>query len=109
MVGTYISLVPEKRYANDDHIIAAKILDMQKESFHASGILDVYYMIFEVIDDFRFFSSFLKVFQSYQSGRWVGDNERLFGMKPRLRLKRFPPPAGLESGTDRSASQRLTY
>ena len=43
MVGTYISLVPEKHYANDDHVIAAKFLDRQKESFHASGILDVLY------------------------------------------------------------------
>ena len=27
------------------------------------------------------------------SGRWVGDNERLYAMEPRLRLKRFPPSA----------------
>ena len=31
------------------------------------------------------------------SNRWVGDDEKLWTIKPpRLRLKRFPPPAGLE-------------
>ena len=39
----------------------------------------------------------------------MNDNERLCAMEPRLRLKRFPPPAGLESETARSAGQRLTY
>ena len=43
------------------------------------------------------FTSFSTVFQSYQV-RWEGDNERLCAMEPRLRLKRFPPPAGIGPG-----------
>ena len=35
---------------------------------------------------------------SVKSGRWEGDNERLCVMEPCLRLERFPPRAGLESG-----------
>ena len=35
-------------------------------------------------------------------------NERLNTMEPRLRLKRSPPPVGLEPGTARSAGQGLT-
>ena len=30
-------------------------------------------------------------------------------MDPRLRLERFPPPAGLETGAAKSAGQRLAY
>ena len=33
------------------------------------------------------------------SGLWVGDNERLCSIEPRLRLKRSPPQVGLELGT----------
>ena len=40
------------------------------------------------------------------SGQWVDDNVKLYAMEPRLRLKRFRPPASLESGTARSAGQR---
>ena len=42
------------------------------------------------------------------SERLVVDNERLYAMEPRLRLKSLSPPAGLEPGTFRSAGQRLT-
>ena len=54
---------------------------------------------------------FLRLINSISviSGLWMNNNERLCAMKPRLRLKRFPPPAGLESETARSAGQRLTY
>ena len=39
------------------------------------------------------------------SGRWGGNIERLRAMEPRLRLKRFPTQAGLESGPlDQEAS-----
>ena len=38
--------------------------------------------------------------------RWEGDNERLCAMEPRLRLKIFPPPAGLKLGTARLAGER---
>ena len=41
------------------------------------------------------------------SGLLEGDNERLSAMKI-LRLERFPSPAGLVSGTARSAGKRLT-
>ena len=43
------------------------------------------------------------------SGRWADDNERLCAMEPRLRLKRFPPQAGIEPGTARSVGQRFTH
>ena len=46
---------------------------------------------------------------SAMSGRWVGDNERLFAMEPCLPLKRYPPKAGLEHKSARSVDQRLTY
>ena len=42
-------------------------------------------------------------------GRWLGDNEKLCAMEPRLRLERFPSQAGLEPGTARSVAQLLTY
>ena len=42
------------------------------------------------------------------SERREDDNERLCAAKPRLLFKRFPPPAGIEIRTDRSAGQRLT-
>ena len=32
----------------------------------------------------------------------MDDNEKLCEVEPRLRLRRFPPPAGLEPGTGRS-------
>ena len=41
------------------------------------------------------------------SGHWLGDGW-LYAMESRLRLRRFRPQAGLESGTARSASHRLT-
>ena len=42
-------------------------------------------------------------------GRQEVDNEMLYAMEPRLRLERYPSPAGLEPGTASSAGQRLTY
>ena len=39
-------------------------------------------------------------------GLWIDDNERLYAMKPRLRLNRFPPPASLEPGTARPPGER---
>ena len=41
------------------------------------------------------------------SERWVGDGW-LYVMESRLRFRRPPPQAGLESGTGRSAGHRLT-
>ena len=39
------------------------------------------------------------------SGQWLGDNERLCSIEPRLRLERFPSQAGLEPGPlDQQAS-----
>ena len=35
-------------------------------------------------------------------------NERLCAMEPRLRLERFPPQTGIESGTARSVGQLLS-
>ena len=54
--------------------------------------------------DFTSFSN-----DSVISGRWSGDNERLRASEPRLRLKRSPPWAGLETEIARSVGQRLTY
>ena len=39
----------------------------------------------------------------------MGNYERLSAMQPRLRLKRFPPTAGLDPGIARSAGQRSSY
>ena len=39
----------------------------------------------------------------------MGDNERLWSMEHRLRLKRSTAQAGLESGTARSALHALSY
>ena len=41
---------------------------------------------------------------SVTSGRWVGDIEWMYATKPRLGLKRFPPPADLESGPRHQAT-----
>ena len=51
------------------------------------------------------------LFQRYVSHirRTIGDNERLCAMEPHLQFKRFPPQAGLETESTRSAGQRLTY
>ena len=59
------------------------------------------------MDDLRF--HILSNSISIISGRWTADNERLCAMEPRLRMKEFPPPAGLELETARSAGQHLTY
>ena len=51
------------------------------------------------MDDLRF--SVILYSISVISNRWVGDDEKLWTIKPpRLRLKRFPPPADLESPVD---------
>ena len=44
---------------------------------------------------------------SDESGRRVGNYERLCAMEPCLRLKRSPPHVEHEPGTARSAGQRL--
>ena len=49
------------------------------------------------IDDLRFKVIFNSI--SVLLGRLEGDNERLCAIKPRLRLERLPPRAGLEPGT----------
>ena len=53
----------------------------------------------------------LRIFNSISviSGRWTGDNEKLYAMEPRLRLERSPPRAGLEPRTVQSIGQGLTY
>ena len=38
------------------------------------------------------------------SGRWDGDNERMFAMEPCFRMKRLSSSAGIEAGTARSAT-----
>ena len=45
---------------------------------------------------------------SVMSGQWVGDNERLCAMQPRLRLERSPLQAELEPVAARLAGP-LTY
>ena len=45
--------------------------------------------------------------QNFSDIRTLGD-EWLYAMKSRLRLRRSPPQAGLESGAARSAGHRLT-
>ena len=57
------------------------------------------------MDDLRFYVLFNSI--SVISGRLKVDNERIYAIEPRLRLKRYPPPAGLEPGTTRSAGPRL--
>ena len=42
------------------------------------------------------------------TGRWADYDERLYTMKPCLRLKSSPPKAGSEPGTARSVGQCLT-
>ena len=43
------------------------------------------------------------------SGRWDADNKRLCAMEPSYWLERFPPLAGFEPGTARTAGQGFTY
>ena len=43
------------------------------------------------------------------SGRWDAGNERLCAMEPSHWLERFPPLAGFEPGTARTAGQGFTY
>ena len=42
-------------------------------------------------------------------GRWVGNNEKLCAVEPRLWFKRLPPPTCLQHGTAKSAGQRFNY
>ena len=49
------------------------------------------------MDDLRFYVLFNSF--SVISGRWLGNNDRLCAVGPRLRLERFSPQAGLKSGT----------
>ena len=57
------------------------------------------------MDDILFYVNSI----SGMSGQWEIDYERLCAKEPRLRVKKFPPTAGLEPGTARSVGQRLTY
>ena len=61
------------------------------------------------MNDLRFYVLVHSI--SVISGRWLGNNERLCAMEPRLRLKKSLPQAELEPGTARSADQRrqLSY
>ena len=59
------------------------------------------------MDDLRFYVLFNSI--SVISGQWADDNDRLCEMKPRLRLKRSSPRAGLELTTASSVGQRLTH
>ena len=52
------------------------------------------------MDDLQFDVLFNSIL--VKSGRWVGDNERLYAEEPNLSLKRSPPQVGLEPGTSRS-------
>ena len=56
------------------------------------------------MEDFRIYVLLNSI--SFISGRWVGDNDRLYVIDIRLQLKRSLPQAGLEAGTASSASQR---
>ena len=51
----------------------------------------------------RFYVIFNSI--SIISGRWVGENERMCVIEPRLRFKRFSLP-GIDLGTARSSGQR---
>ena len=57
--------------------------------------------VYIVLDRWLYHLRFYTLFNSISviSGLWEGDNERLSAIKPCLRLKRFPLPAGLEPGT----------
>ena len=55
-----------------------------------------YIRIYIWMDDFRFYVLYNSI--SVISGQWVGNNERLCAMEPRLRLIRSQPPAGLITG-----------
>ena len=59
------------------------------------------------MDNLRFYVLFNSI--SVISGPWLGDNERLCAMEPRLQLERFLPQVRLEPRTARSVGQRLTY
>ena len=58
------------------------------------------------MDDLQFFILFNSI--AVISGPWMGDNNRLCVVEPRLRLKRSPSQAGLEPRTARSVGQHLT-
>ena len=53
----------------------------------------------------RFYFFFLTLLQSCQDDVWM----KMKAVEPRLRLERFPPPAGLEPGTAGLVRQRLTH
>ena len=57
-----------------------------------------------MIDDLRFYVLFNRIIVI--SGRWEDDNDILFAVEPRLRLKRSSPQARLEFMTVRSVGQR---
>ena len=61
-------------------------------------------------DDLRFYVLFNST--SGISGRWVGDNDRLYAMEPREGLKMSPPQAvaaRIKPESFRSPGQRLTH
>ena len=58
------------------------------------------------VDDLQFYVVFNSI--ADVEGRCEDDNQRLYAIAPRLRLEIFPPKAGFETGTARSAGQRLT-
>ena len=59
--------------------------------------------LFVEMDDVRFYILFNSI--SVISGQWVGDNERLCALEPRVQLKRSSPQVGLEHGTARCLTQ----
>ena len=56
------------------------------------------------MDDLRFYILFNSI--SIISGQWVGDNERMYAIKPNLQLKSSPPQAGLDTRTARSVGPK---
>ena len=46
---------------------------------------------------------------SFISGQWKGDYEKLFVAEPRLPMKGFLRPTGIEPQPGRSADQHLTH
>ena len=63
--------------------------------------------LFKWMDDLRVYVLCYNI--SVLSGRWLGDNETMCAMEPRLCLEIFPTQVRLVPRTARSVGQRLAH
>ena len=84
--------------------LSALILEVTSHQVNGYPSKGDNWSVIKKMDDARLFVLFNSIL--VMSGWWTENNETLFAMKPRLRVKRSPPQAGLASGIAWTVDQR---